>query len=101
MRKEGTIRLNIKDHFSFDPERPERFNWRLALNPKVQNIGDDIAAEIVLRREEWARSGRSGQDPLIVGMQEALRRIARIAVWVTMTESKARLASMERELVDK
>lgn len=90
----STIKLCVADHFSFDPEYPERFNWSRTLNPKLQAITQDLAAEIDLRREQWKQAGRTGEEPLIPGLQEALRRIAKIAVWVVMSEAKAALAQM-------
>lgn len=95
MNREGIVRLTVEDHFSYDDRSPEEFDWSLVINPRVQEISRELAEVIFVRRAQAAVTAR-GTDPLVAGLQEALRTIARTAIWATMTESKARSAREAR-----
>jgi hypothetical protein len=87
----GTVRMTVEQHLRYDPERPEAFNWTIVMNPKVQLIAESLSIDIVRRQDEWESGNGQEDDPLIPGLQEALRHIARIAVWATMTKEKAKV----------
>lgn len=88
------IRLVVEQHHKYRRDTPEAFDWEQVINPKVAAIALNIVQEIKDRRAEWPLlRSRSGQesDPAIPGLQEALRVIARTAVWNVQSEQKARL----------
>ena len=84
METTETRRLTVSEHFSFQPEFPERFDWSSIINGRHKELCEVIAEAIVLRRAEWANAGKEGQDPLIPGLQESLRLISERAVWRVM-----------------
>lgn len=96
MKREGIVRLAVEEHFAYRPETPERFDWSLVINPRVQEISQDLCKEILVRCEQAVLIGGEDRDPTITGLREALRVIARKAIWATMTEAKARSASSAR-----
>lgn len=79
-----TRRLVVSEHNSFQPEFPERFDWSLAINGRHKELCKQIAEAIVLRRSKWIDTGQTGIDPLIPGLQEALRLMAKTVVWRVM-----------------
>ncbi len=97
--RDKTVTLTIAQHFNFQPDHPERFDWSIVVNPKVAAIAQDLAEQIVTRRARWENAKKDGSDPLLTGLQEALRSIATRAVWVTMTVDKATAALAARQNV--
>lgn len=99
MQQNKVVRLMVEQHFSYRPERPEKFDWSILINPKVQEIALGLAAEITARQEGWQSEEKPGEDPLVPGLRQALRRIAQTAVWATMHEDKVLAARASRELL--
>jgi len=87
----GTVRMTVEQHLRYDPEEPETFNWSLVVNPKIGLLAEALSIEIVRRQDEWEAGSGQEDDPLIPGLREALRHIARIAVWATMVEAKVKV----------
>jgi hypothetical protein len=85
------VRLVVDQHYLYRPEAPELFPWEKVINLKVAAVAQNLVQEIADRRVEWALMRRSGDDPHVCGLQEALRVIARIAIWRVQSEQQARL----------
>lgn len=88
-----SVRLTVERHYQFQSETPEQFDWERIINPKVATVTQMIAQDIKDRQAEWTLSGRNGADPVVAGLREALRIIARTAIWCVQSEQRA--ASME------
>jgi hypothetical protein len=84
------VRLVVDQHYQYRRDSPEEFDWQQVINPKVASLARTIADEVTDRRNEWPLTGRRGDDPCIPGLQEALRVIARSAVWSVQSEQKIR-----------
>lgn len=96
MQQNKLVRLTVNQHFNYRVERPERFDWSILINPKVQEIAGTLAAEIIARQTDWQTEEKPGEDPLIPGLRQALRRIAETAIWATMHENKVLAARAAR-----
>lgn len=81
MESTETQRLTVSQHYGFQPEFPERFDWSLVINGRHRELCELLAEEVLSLREAWMKQGFEGIDPLIPGLQEALRLIADKAVW--------------------
>lgn len=95
-----TVRLSVKEHYQFQPEHPERFDWSQVINGRHKELCELLAAEIVQRRAVWTNNGHDGVDPLIPGMQEALRVFSDMVIWRVQQVKTARpvtLAQHEEE----
>ena len=90
------VRLVVDQHYLYRPEAPELFSWDKVINLKVSAIAQNLVQEIADRRVDWALTRRSGDDPHVCGLQEALRVIARTAVWRVQSEQQARLNEASR-----
>ena len=86
----NTIRLVVDQHPQYQSEAPELFNWEQVINPKVAGIALLLVQDIKDRRHEWPLTGKKGMDPCLPGLLQALRIIARAAVWSVRTEQKIR-----------
>lgn len=76
-----TVKIAVTEHNRYQEEAPERWDWELVINHREKEIGNMYAAEIVTRRGAWLNDGKDGVDPLIPGLQEALRLLAKRAIW--------------------
>jgi hypothetical protein len=95
---QATKQLFVSEHFEFDPERPEEFFWKTrVINPKIASLAGALADAIVFREYQWKHTDYV--DPLVAGLRESLRIIARQAVWATMTKDKAEAAVVARQNV--
>jgi hypothetical protein len=91
-----SVKLTVAQHYQFRSEAPEQFDWERVINPKVGGLGVIIARDIMDREAEWTLSGRNGSDPIIPGLREALRLIARTAVWRVQSERRAAVLEAAR-----
>jgi hypothetical protein len=81
MSKTHLVKLAVTEHPKYQEEAPERWDWDLIINHREKDFAGMIAAEIVTRLGTWLNEGKQGTDPLIPGLQESLRLLARKAIW--------------------
>lgn len=75
------VKLAVTEHPKYQEEAPERFDWNLIINRREADIAAMIATDIIVRRDQWLKAGKQGNEPLIRGLQGALRLLAEKAIW--------------------